>query len=220
MKNRNPLALLGGVGLGAGLMYLLDPDGGGRRRALARDKAVHGLKVSGRALRKTSLDLGNRTRGLVAEAGSLLRQGSADDRKLEERVRSKMGRHVSHPSALQVQCADGRVSLSGPVLASEVDKLLSKVKKVKGVHEVEDRLEVHESAENVPSLQGEGANGSRGFSLRGMSPRTAATLGVGALAGVGLLARSARSGNLGGLARPLRETRWVKGRKSGKQLEW
>jgi hypothetical protein len=216
MKKLNPLALLGGVGLGAGLMYLLDPDGGRRRRALARDKAVHGLKVSGKALRKTSVDVGNRTRGLVAEAGSLLRKGSADDRKLEGRVRSKLGRHVSHPSALQVQCQDGLVILSGPVLASELDKVLAKVQKIKGVHEVESRLEVHESAENVPSLQGESSNGSRR-----LSPRTAALglSGVGALAGLGLLARS-KGGNLKDLARPLRETRWGKGRKSGQQLEW
>ncbi|HYH46747.1 MAG TPA: hypothetical protein VEG34_13765 [Thermoanaerobaculia bacterium] len=60
MKKRNPLTLLGGVGLGAGLMYFLDPDDGRRRRALARDKAVHGLKVGGKALRKTSADVGNR----------------------------------------------------------------------------------------------------------------------------------------------------------------
>lgn len=205
MKKRNPLTLLGGLGLGAGLMYLLDPDGGRRRRALARDKAVHGLKVSGKALRKTSLDVGNRTRGLVAEAGSRLRKGSADDRKLEGRVRSKLGRHLSDPSALQVQCQDGLVTLSGPVLASELDKVLAKVQKIKGVQDVESRLEIHES---------EGSNGNRR-----LSPRTAALGlgGVGALAGLGLLARSAKARDL---TRPLRETRWVKGRKQGQQLEW
>jgi hypothetical protein len=108
------------------------------------------------------------------------------------------------------------VILSGPVLAAEVDELLSKVKKVKGVHEVESRLEVHESAENVPSLQGESSNGSRR-----LSPRTAALGlgGVGALAGLGLLARS-KGGNLKDLTRPLRETRWAKGKHSGQQLEW
>lgn len=179
-------------------MYLLDPDGGRRRRALARDKTVHGLKVSGKALRKTSTDVGNlgrRTRGLVAEAGSLLRKGSADDRKLEGRVRSKLGRHLSHPSSLQVQCQEGLVILSGPVLAAELDKVLAKVQKIKGVQDVESRLEIHEST---------GSNGSRRGSLKGMRPRTAAIGlgGVGALAGLGLMARSA------------------KGRKSGPQLEW
>ena len=209
MKKRNPLTLLGGVGLGAGLMYLLDPDGGRRRRALARDKAVHGLKVSGKALRKTSSDLGNRTRGLVAEAGSLLRKGSADDRKLEGRVRSKLGRHLSHPSALQVQCQDGLVTLSGPVLASELDKVLAKVQKIKGVHEVESRLEINDQDEIS-------TNGGRR-----LTPRTAALGlgGVGALAGLGLLARS-KGGNLKDLTRPLRETRWIKSRKTDQQLEW
>lgn len=210
MKKRNPLTLLGGVGLGAGLMYLLDPDGGRRRRALARDKAVHGLKVSGKALRRTSADLGNRTRGLVAEAGSLLRKGSADDHKLEGRVRSKLGRHLSHPSALQVQCQDGLVILSGPVLASELDKVLAKVQKIKGVHEVESRLEIQEGEEI--------SNGSRRGPLKGMSPRTAALGlgGVGALAGLGLLARS-KGGNLKDLTRPLLER---KSKPSGQQLEW
>lgn len=66
MKHR--LSLLGGAGLGAGLMYLLDPDGGRRRRALVRDKAVHGLKVGGRSLRGTTVHLGNKTKGLVAKA--------------------------------------------------------------------------------------------------------------------------------------------------------
>ena len=212
MNKRNPLTLLGGVGLGAGLMYLLDPDGGRRRRALARDKAVHGFKASGKALRRTSADLGNRTRGLVAEAGSLLRKGSADDHKLEGRVRSKLGRHLSHPSALQVQCQDGLVILSGPVLASELDKVLAKVQKIKGVHEVESRLEIKDGA----SFQGESSNGSRR-----LSPRTAALGlgGVGALAGLGLLARS-KGGNLKDLTRPLRETRWAKGKQSRQQLEW
>jgi hypothetical protein len=136
-------------------------------------------------------------------------------------VRSKLGRHLSHPSALQVQCQDGLVILSGPVLTSELDKVLAKVQKIKGVQEVESRLEAHESAENVPSLQGESSNGNGRFSLRGMSPRTAAMGlgGVGALAGLGLLARS-KGANLKDLTRPLRETRWTTGRKSGQQLEW
>jgi len=34
------MTLLASAGLGAGLMYFLDPDRGRRRRALVRDKAV------------------------------------------------------------------------------------------------------------------------------------------------------------------------------------
>ena len=220
MKKRDHLTLLSGVGLGAGLMYLLDPQGGGRRRAVARDKAVSSLKKGGRALRKTSIDLGNRTRGLVAQASSRLRKDDADDQILEARLRSKLGRWVSHPSAIEVEVQDELVVLSGQVLASEIDRLLAKVQKVKGVQDVESRLEIHESADGVPALQGEGRNGNR-FSWKGVRPRTAA-LGVGALAGtvgLGLLARKAKGGDLGDLTRPLRESRWVRGRGSA-QLEW
>jgi hypothetical protein len=70
---KHQLSLLGGAGLGASLMYLLDPDGGRRRRAVARDKAIHGLKVGGRSLRGTTVHLGNKTKGLVAKTRSRLR---------------------------------------------------------------------------------------------------------------------------------------------------
>ncbi|HEY4561842.1 MAG TPA: polyketide cyclase, partial [Thermoanaerobaculia bacterium] len=51
-----------GAGVGAGLMYLLDPQGGGRRRAVARDKSVSVLKQGGKAAAKTSRHLGNKTK--------------------------------------------------------------------------------------------------------------------------------------------------------------
>src|SRR5947209_6973026 len=109
-----------GAGLGAGLMYLLDPQGGRRRRALARDKAASALNKGGDAVKKTSRDLGNRTRGLVSQVGSRLRQGEdvqVDDKVLCNRVRSKLGHAISHASALEVTAEDGRVTLAGPVLA-------------------------------------------------------------------------------------------------------
>ncbi|HEV8577796.1 MAG TPA: BON domain-containing protein [Thermoanaerobaculia bacterium] len=170
-----------GAGLGAGLMYLLDPQGGGRRRALARDKAVHLLKKGGETARKTSRDLGNRTKGRLAEARSSLRRVAVDDDILRDRVRSKIGRLVSHPSAIEVAAQDGCVVLSGPVLASEVDPLLSAVNSVKGVCGVENRLDVHEQPGNISALQGEGR---RRFTRR---DKIGAALGAASL---GLLAKS------------------------------
>lgn len=64
--NRTSWLLLGGATLGAGLMYILDPEGGRRRRALARDKAVHLSKTSGQALGKTSRDLLERGKGVAS----------------------------------------------------------------------------------------------------------------------------------------------------------
>lgn len=222
MKTRDQLTLLGGVGLGAGLMYLLDPDGGRRRRAVARDKTVHGLKVSGKAVRKTSADMGNRTKGLVAKAGSHLRKASSDDDQiLSARVRSKLGRCLSRPSAVQVEVEDGRIILSGQVSPSEFDTLLSRVQKVKGVHEVESRLEVQESPDPVPDHVSTGGNTGRRLSLGGLKPRHAA-MGAGALAGtvgLGLLAKGFSGRSVAELTRPLRDSRWVQGGTAGR-LEW
>lgn len=212
MNKRDQLALLGGVGLGAGLMYLLDPEGGGRRRALARDRAVHGYKVGSQFLRKASIDVSNRSRGLAAQINSRLHPEEVDDLVLEERVRSKIGRCVSHPSAIHVQAHDGRIILSGPILASEMDELLVKIHKVRGVQGVENRLEVHESPENIPALQGESETNGR-FSLRNIKPRTAAISGLGALAGavgLGILASTSKGHDF---SQPL-EKRWLKGRSS------
>ena len=66
------LKLLAGAGIGALLMYLFDPKGGNRRRALIRDKAVglsHDIRDSVTAKGK---DLGNRAKGLIHEAKGVI----------------------------------------------------------------------------------------------------------------------------------------------------
>ena len=62
---------LGGVALGAGLMFILDPDRGRRRRAVARDKVTSAVNKTGEVIGKKSRDLKNRAQGVVAEASSL-----------------------------------------------------------------------------------------------------------------------------------------------------
>ena len=180
-----------GAGLGAGLMYLLDPQGGRRRRAVARDKTVSALNKGGDAVRKTSRDLGNRTKGLVAKAGSRLhRNGGAevDDQVLRDRVRSKLGRALSHVSALDVTAENGRVILAGPVLAHEADRLLDAVRSVKGVKDVECRFDLHEHAEDNPAFQGNGHSTSRFANRKWVPVATRVLTGscVSALAVAGL----------------------------------
>lgn len=152
--SRDGLALLGAAGLGAALMYFFDPARGRRRRHLVRDQLTHARAVAGDALGTTTRDVRNRARGLTAEARAALAGDEADDEVLAARVRSVIGRVVAHPSSLLVAADRGRVMLAGPVLAEEVDRLLSAVRDVRGVREVESRLEVHETAANVPGLQG------------------------------------------------------------------
>jgi uncharacterized membrane protein len=145
---------LAGMALGASTVYLLDPVHGKRRRALARDKAIHLVTLAGRAAGKTSRDMRNRARGVGASTLSSFRRDDAPDEVLVERVRAKMGRHVSHPSSIEVRAEDARVTLSGPILAHEADRLVRTISRLKGVEEVINRLEPHQRPEDVPGLQG------------------------------------------------------------------
>ena len=165
-----------GAGLGAGLMYLLDPQGGRRRRALARDKTVGALKTGGNAALKKSKDLGNRTKGLVLDAGSLLHRGEVDDKVLCDRVRSTIGRVTSHPSGIEVTSLDGRVKLLGSVPVSEADLLLATVAKVKGVKDVDCQLQFLENED--ASLQGNG----KSRLARAWKPATLILAGTGGAA--------------------------------------
>lgn len=65
-------AILSGIGIGAALMYLFDPRGGNRRRALIRDKAVALKNDAERAISGKAQDLSNRAKGLMHEAKSAI----------------------------------------------------------------------------------------------------------------------------------------------------
>lgn len=143
-----------GLGLGTGLMFLLDPDRGKRRRALLRDKAVWAVRKSGDCLQVTTRDVRNRTQGIVSDLQSRFSAEPVDDGVLVDRVRSKLGRVVSHPGAIEVTAQNGNVTLSGPVLSAEVPELLACVNRVNGVKEVNNNLELHDEPGNHPALQG------------------------------------------------------------------
>ena len=74
-----------------------------------------------------------------------LRGRETFDGVVVDRVRSKLGRYTSHPSAIEVHVNNGHVTLNGPILDDEVAALVSAVKSVDGVREVDNLLEVHES---------------------------------------------------------------------------
>jgi hypothetical protein len=154
-RSRTPLGrVLFGAAIGAGIMYLLDPDGGRRRRALVRDQLVSAGHRASDAVGAKSRDMTNRARGVVAELRGRLRREEVGDDVLRERVRARIGSVVGHAGALEAHVSDGTVTLRGPVLHDEVERLLRRVKSVRGVGEVVSELEVHETPGNVPALQG------------------------------------------------------------------
>jgi uncharacterized membrane protein len=185
------------AGLGAGTLaaWLLDPQVGRRRRAMVRDKAVRSVHGLEDAVDKGVRDLSHRAKGRVAEARGRFTERGGDDVILRERVRAELGRWVSHPHAIQVECLEGKVILSGPILEREVETLLGEVCHVRGVKDVENQLVPHASPEGIPSLQG----GSRPVGRRNelmqenWSPSTRLLGGVGgaALVAMGLGSRGA-----------------------------
>jgi osmotically-inducible protein OsmY len=145
---------VGGLGVGAALMYLFDPERGNRRRALLRDKALHVAHSTGEKLDVKSRDAANRLLGLAARTKSLLKRERVPDAVVAERVRSRIGHVVLHPGSIEVAVQDGRVTLTGPALTRELDPLLREVERVRGVTGVENKLELHEEPGAVPGLQG------------------------------------------------------------------
>lgn len=151
------------MAFGAALMYLFDPQQGRRRRAMLRDQFV----AFNYSTRYRAADAGsyvyNRAAGRARQlkaAAQRVYEGDQDvsDETLVARVRSALGRHVSHAGSINVTANDGLVVLSGPVLAHEVDGLLASAQGVRGVKHVDNRLEVHDRGTNVPGLQGQSAS--------------------------------------------------------------
>ena len=160
--SRDGWLILSGAALGAGLMYMLDPDRGGRRRALVRDQLASAGNKTGMYAGKLSRDLSNRAQGLYAEARSHFRQEQVSDDVLIARVKAELGRHPVHHRALEISASGGRVTLGGPALAGEVEQLVSAVRSVRGVADVENRLEVYDRPDGVSALQGEVAPAAAG----------------------------------------------------------
>jgi hypothetical protein len=104
------------MAIGAGLMYLVDFGLHIRRRARRRDPAVR------------------------APISVVPRRPPVPDWVLAERTRLEMWRTLAHPDSVQVFARDGCVSLWGPVLAGEPERLREKLAKLPGLRKLELQL--------------------------------------------------------------------------------
>jgi uncharacterized membrane protein len=143
-----------GFGLGAALMYLLDPQMGRRRRATLRDKAVRIGKDATWIARLGASDIAQRTKGAVYKGKHLVTSEEVIDDIVVERVRSALGRVSIHPGGIEVSARRGVVTLRGPILQREAKRVVSAAREVRGVKEVHDQLRRHKQAGTVPGLQG------------------------------------------------------------------
>jgi hypothetical protein len=176
-----------GAGIGAGLIFLLDPARGNRRRALIRDKFVKAGRKSFDAARVTRRDVVNRLQGVRARAGNLLSRSPIDDAVMVERVRAKLGRVASHPRAIDVHACNGCVTLTGDVLATEVASIMNTIAGMRGVVDVESQMTTHAMPTHVPSLQGQPERPGRWSTrmMSGWSPTAMLACGLTTAAALG-----------------------------------
>jgi ribosomal protein S8E len=134
-----------GALVGAGFMFLLDPRGGGRRRALIRDKVVRGARVAREYADKRGRDAINRARGAMEEVKAQSREvENVPDRTLVDRVRARIGHVVAHPSSIEVTAENGKVILRGAVRRGEVARLREYLEQTRGVNDYRFELSEHE----------------------------------------------------------------------------
>jgi len=152
LDRENKLALFVGAGLGAALMFMLDPGRGARRRALVRDKTAKIFRRGGRVIHDRTEDIGNRLTGTVHEIRAR-RAPPPTSHQLEERVRAELGHRVEHPKSIEVIVDDGFVTLRGNVLRDELEDVLRTVRDVPGVRKVHSEMQIRSDPGDIPSLQ-------------------------------------------------------------------
>ncbi len=147
--------LLVSMGIGAGLMYFLDPQHGERRRTMVRDSANRFVNDLDDSIDMAVQDARNRARGILSEATARLSDQGAPDWVLEERVRANLGRVSRHVRPLTVTASGGNVILSGPVLRDEEDTIVKTTMRTRGVQGVENQMQIFDSPESIPPFQNE-----------------------------------------------------------------
>lgn len=153
--SRRVFSPLAGICVGMLAMYYLDPNRGRRRRALLSDKIISSSSKLGDFIDAAVENILGELKGLIASVNRLFRYNErVPNALLVERLRSKMGRCVSHPRAIEIVANDGEIVLRGPILEGEVQPLISCLRSVNGVRAIRNELSSYRTAENIPALQG------------------------------------------------------------------
>ena len=194
------LTWIGGLALGALAMYIADPVQGRRRRALLQDKLTHVTHSTSRLMDQTLHDAHNRWSGLQASTMRMLSPRQAkpiDDHVLEARVRSRLGRTMSHRHDVEVLAHQGAVTLSGNLDSEEQEKVLKLVAAIPGVESVSGTMQTH--TEKMCSFSARsplwiaGAAGAGFLTWYALTRRQPLGL-LAAATGLGLISRGGTSG--------------------------
>lgn len=145
-----------GLAVGAALALLLAPTSGRRSRAAIKDrlgKVGDGAVDATTATADKIVDIAHRVEGLAnnVEAKIAADSENDDDSTIADRVRSVLGHHEVAKSIerLNIDCADGVITLRGPMLDQATqDILVTAIQTVPGVKEVTADFLRDEAPEN------------------------------------------------------------------------
>lgn len=144
--------LITAIGIGAGFMYFMDPQHGERRRAMVRDKANDFVNNFNDSIDTAVENARTRARGVLTEMTAKLGNEGTTDWILEERVRNSLGRMAR---GVNIKSEGGRVALTGPVLREDADIIVQTAMRTRGIHGVDNQLQVFDHPEQLPSSESE-----------------------------------------------------------------
>jgi uncharacterized membrane protein len=130
--------------VGAAAVYFLQGERGKNRRAAFSRKAGHWTASVAGSASRYARDVRHRLEGIAREAWNYPPRRPPDDRVLEERIRSRMGRIVAQPHRIHVASENGAVTLWGAAAESDVRNLVHTVENMPGVVEILNHLERRE----------------------------------------------------------------------------
>jgi uncharacterized membrane protein len=161
--------ILGGICSATAAAYFLDRENGRDRRERFARKAKHLAKAM---VDETALgvrDSQHRLFGTAREAWLAFRHEHLDDRVLVERIRSRMGRIVSHPHKIHVASDEGTVTLWGQLPPREAGTLIHTVTGMRGVKEIRDHIELREATVE-PNTERDALRDAKEWTRLGWSP--------------------------------------------------
>ena len=133
--------MIGGAAAGAVAFYFLDRENGRQRRARVVKTTSRLAQAIAEGAELGFRDTQHRLTGMAKHAWFSFRREHLDDRVLVERIRSRMGRILSHPHKIHVASDRGTITLWGQAPEGETHELIHAVQAMHGVREVFDHIE-------------------------------------------------------------------------------
>jgi hypothetical protein len=134
----------GSFGLGVLVAFLFDPESGGRRRALVRDRTLGALRTTLRRTARSARVAGSYGVGYTRRVFHRRppERKHPDDATLAARVQTELFRPTDAPKGtVDVNVQQGVVQLRGEVPRPElIDELVERARRIAGVRDVENLL--------------------------------------------------------------------------------